>query len=586
MALTFTTGMTSISTADSVTNWAAYRITGTGGAPSASLENTIYIQGTGSIAGKMAGNNWDSGLIYDYYTANGNTVLNLSTTGNEMIGIWVLVSTPAVFLTRQNGGGYLILQSSTETGTTAPTKYAKFYLAGSDVGYGGWQFYLLDTRKTASTTAGGWVAGTDLAITRRIGFGGVNVASVGTVKSDNMWVDASWYGRPIYSVIGDGSTTASWSDLINDSASAVNGLIRDLGGVYQLSCGLRIGSASQSATTTFVDATSKQFIFKRYTYYQGGNVDAVTYSDIYKLEGVGAASFRTSITIGSVVGTGDNRQGVLGGAIQTPDTTNVPWSIDFQTDKTDLSAVKLYGLSIFGATGGVLLDNDSGASETSMISCTLNNCGLIDSGSTGNGAEILNCNVIDPFGGTSANRGLTFYSSHHIKKINFITTGTPATQHMAYLPSTPPYSVPFDAIIYYGDYSSGTLWHGEVSVSSSSDVELAKSNNANPDATEFEKTGGYTGTITATASFVLTITDTISGTDVTIVNSSTRTELKHEVSSGADITYTHSGGETVDILIIHIDYDPNLSSIFSLTLPNSNSTIKVQQIDDPNYVNP
>ena len=73
---------------------------------------------------------------------------------------------------------------------------------------------------------------------------------------------------------------------------------------------------------------------------------------------------------------------------------------------------------------------------------------------------------------------------------------------------------------------------------------------------------------------------------MTIVNSSTRTELSYQTSTGADMTYAHSGGETVDIMFFSTAYDPNLSNIYDLTLPSNDSSIKIQMIDDANYDNP
>jgi len=75
-------------------------------------------------------------------------------------------------------------------------------------------------------------------------------------------------------------------------------------------------------------------------------------------------------------------------------------------------------------------------------------------------------------------------------------------------------------------------------------------------------------------------------TNVTIVNSTTRAELQHQTVTIGSTTYTHSGGETVDILFNTLAYDPNLSDIYDLTLPSANSSIKVQFVDDVNYVNP
>ena len=73
---------------------------------------------------------------------------------------------------------------------------------------------------------------------------------------------------------------------------------------------------------------------------------------------------------------------------------------------------------------------------------------------------------------------------------------------------------------------------------------------------------------------------------LTIVNSSTRAELKYELLTGTTSSYGHSGGETVDILLNSLNYDPNLSDIYDLTLPSGNSSIQFQLIDDLNYDNP
>ena len=79
-------------------------------------------------------------------------------------------------------------------------------------------------------------------------------------------------------------------------------------------------------------------------------------------------------------------------------------------------------------------------------------------------------------------------------------------------------------------------------------------------------------------------------TEVTILTAGTQTELYHvedaSVSDGAGkykITYTHSGGETVDILIHHIHYVPDISNIYNLTLASAAGSAKVQMFIDPYY---
>ena len=88
------------------------------------------------------------------------------------------------------------------------------------------------------------------------------------------------------------------------------------------------------------------------------------------------------------------------------------------------------------------------------------------------------------------------------------------------------------------------------------------------------------------SSFTLTLTDIPTDVNVTIVDSTTRVELQHTVSTGADITYPHSGTGTIDILLNSLIYDPNLSDIYDLILQAENSSIKFQLISDANYDNP
>lgn len=88
--------------------------------------------------------------------------------------------------------------------------------------------------------------------------------------------------------------------------------------------------------------------------------------------------------------------------------------------------------------------------------------------------------------------------------------------------------------------------------------------------------------------YALNLTDLIGGSvmSVTIVNSSTRAELKYELLAGTTTSYAHLGGETVDILLNSLNYDPNLSDIYNLTLDSADQTIKFSILDDLNYENP
>lgn len=506
MALTFNTNQTLISAADALTNFAFYRASGAGGTGGLVLSTDFFRQGTGSVSYRVQAN-WEAGILYDYYTANANTALDMTTTGRHLY-LWFNHLNVAFLNTDANNGIYVIATSDAGT-TGTPTNYSRWVIGGgpgSTVALtypGGWTLVVLDMNKTPTNNVG---SGATISSIRRLGIGVTSIT--GTVKTENLYLDAMWYGQANYRVTGDGTLVADWNDLIAHSVSAENGLLTDIGGVVFTSCGLQIGNGAQTATTTFDDATGRLFVFKRYIYRSSGGsvVDAVDYANLYSVTGAGAASFRTSITIGDVVGTGDARQGVLGGGFRSEDITNITWDMDFQTDKADLSLVSLSGLDIIGAKGGALFDNNAGGTECTLISVSFNNCGEVDPGATGDGAEMLNCVVIDPLGGTSANRGLRMNDVHNIKQISLITTGTPTTQHLIHLPDPGPYSVTFDAIKFFGSYTSGTIWQGEASANDADTITLSATNLANPDAAEFEETGTPAATVVVSNDVTVTVT--------------------------------------------------------------------------------
>lgn len=407
MALTFTTGMTQIASGDSTTNYNAVRWSGSGSAPGIAAADD-FVEGTGAIQSKLAGNNWVAAVLFDYYTANSSTVLNMTTAGNEIICGWFKYGLTPQSLAVASGGLFLAISSSTETGTSTPTDYVEYYLGGNDyyvTSANGWVFFMVDTRKVPSASTGS----PNLASVRRMGVGVRNDGTIGGgAKGEPFYLDSMWYGSPVYTVAGDGSTVASWDDFLTDSATTnVNGLIQDIGGALGLRCGIQFGTAAQSSTTTFDDATGTVVIFQKIEYHTGtAFADAVDYSDLYSIEALGNGATTTSVTFGDVVGSGDDRQGVQGGAIVTQDNT-VEYSIDFETDIADLSAVDIYGVQFRGS--GVQAYSSS--TKTNIIGCTFTDCGEVQP----NDAEFLNNTIISP-----KNRGVEMLSTHTMKQLNFI----------------------------------------------------------------------------------------------------------------------------------------------------------------------
>jgi hypothetical protein len=233
-------------------------------------------------------------------------------------------------------------------------------------------------------------------------------------KAENIYVDRMAYGRPIYTLTGDGALTADWADFLSDADAEVNGLIQDINGAFEVSCGIQFGDDSQTATTTFSDATGQGLNFKRYLYYNSGMVDSLTYSDYYKVSAEGAASYNTSVTFGSLVG---SNGGILGGAIRSLDPTNVPVAIDFDTDQAHISALNIYGVTFNGIRGAI----DLGANSSfNYFSCTFVDSAQVDP----NGAcEIVNCFFIDT---ADADAALLWNENIDIENCQFIANTTGA----------------------------------------------------------------------------------------------------------------------------------------------------------------
>ena len=122
-------------------------------------------------------------------------------------------------------------------------------------------------------------------------------------------------------------------------------------------------------------------------------------------------------------------------------------------------------------------------------------------------------------------------------------------------------------------------------------VYITKATGSDPSSEN--NTGTIPGTIILYASFTYTVYGLELNTEVTIVLTGTTNVVHHTenatVSDGEGkykITYSHSGGQAVDVLIHHASYEPDVSNIYDITLPSADSSSKVKMFTDLNYVNP
>ncbi len=447
MALSFNVGLTPIDDADTTTDWTGFN-RGSGGVPSAASETDIFIQGVAAVSAKISGSNTYKGIWYDATTG-----IDMTIEGRHLY-IWVAVTTIGYMDILSAGGLFITVSSDV---ATADTNWNEYYVGGSDFTVdAGFVRYVIDLKRTPSNSSGSC----DLTSVRSFG-AGVNGTS-GTIKSENLVIDRVDYGDGQLQVVGDGSTVATWDDFFTEDDIDTNkyGIIRKEGGVYFVKGRLTIGDAAQANTTTFIDTTGAVLVFEDPQYYETSIKSSIALTNaFYGVDSEGAFSNNTSITLGNVVGSGDDRQGVQGGTIQT---AGPRWFLDFSTNIGDMSDVNLYGAAFKGATEGVSFDDGN---KTILVSDTFVNCGEVTPGLSNSGAEMLACTVIDPLGlegvTDGLNTGLEFPNVNHlVKQINFITSNPAGgTQYMAHLTAPCDYDIVFNAIKYFGDYSSATIWH-------------------------------------------------------------------------------------------------------------------------------
>jgi len=618
MALTFSSGMNLLASGDSLSpttpiagDWVRISINTTNTNSLANgpvLDNDLFVQGTGSIAGRRQRDNTECGI--GFFT---DAALDLTTVGNEVIGVWFQCTTPT-FLNAQDAaatsnatrpGISVFLSSSTTSGNTNISNWNAYSVGGVENPTNGWKFYLIDTRQTPSRTSGTCNLAAIRSISVCIGYGNIPR----NPRSDNIFVDAIYYGRPQYQVIGDGVETATFADFATDSSNATdgsNGLIERVGSTYFTNCGFKFGSSTQTATTTFLDDTSASVVMRRNQYYSqaaSSFVEALRYEDYYDVVGEESGSFSTSVTLGSVVGTGDDRQGVLGGTISTEDLANMRYAVDM----SNITTANFYGVDLKGAKDGVSFEGGQNLIGTQLI-----NCGPLNTGTTSNGVTFLNSFIIDPQSQDGTNIGINVENTSsggtlntNLKNLGFITSGTPTTQRYVGFNEAADFSLDFNDLVYYGDFSSATIYHGQ-NAGTNSDITINSNGGTNVLASEFENLNNATTTVVATKT--LTVNNIEADTELRIysytnlADPNTYTELAGIESvgtaTGGDFgfttpiladgvysttySYNTSGGNIPIVLVAH-----NLDFEFfreTLTLDASeNTSFNVFQITDRQY---
>jgi hypothetical protein len=523
---TITSGMTLTDGAEATTNYNEVRWSGGGQAPTSPAQETgFFVQGNACNSMRVSRSNTVAGMAYTL-----SSPIDMSSgNGNEVLGMWIAITSPTAVDTVANNGIFIWVSSSTETGTNEPTAYRGWTVGGSDAPITSFRYVQIDVSNTASFS-GGLIDFTNI---RRVGVGISTPGTVPTLRSDNIYMDAHYIGRPVYTGTSIALEAAmDWDDFLSDSITNENGLIEDLGGIYRCGCGFQIGDTTQSTATEFIDTSDTKILFKEFIYYNGSTtpIQALDYARDYGVFVEGAsASNNTTVTLGTTVGSGDDRVGVLGGSLSTANKTDMTFSVTGTPSHTE---VYLYGTTIDGAHEDLFSDFSTDAEKFELISTTVINSSFIYFATWGaaanDGRLILNSTFVDPDSkqtGGANNWALNVNSNgsdptagnEPIRNSSFITSGTPADQAMIHFgASITDDTNALNNIKFFGDYSSATLFHAETSHTGSSTFTIQNLNGSNIDANEIENVGGSSNPATVETNFTLEFIDVLGNSEIRV----------------------------------------------------------------------
>lgn len=353
-----TSNLTDISACDSLTNWAV-----TGG-PTMVLDADFKIEGSYSIGGDV---DVETGkYLYDYYTANGNTALDMS---NKHLYIWALCLTASFLDSKANGGIQLVLQDGSGN-------EGYWYVAGYDTYIGGWRRFIIDGNSTPTANNGTNPTASNIYY--------VGIIFKGLTKSklaENCFFDLVQYGLSTTAALsitgGTSGTPLTWADVLSgdQGLSKQVGAIREESGVYYLQAPIEFGDSGGTGDMYFAD-TNQIIVWE----------DTLASTSFYKFSITGNGTGTTSFVLGTVSGSGINRFGSGGGVITAAGAHK--WTIDAETDYTDIDECFLYGVNMLNS--GILQFRDN-TNTQKIIGCTFDTCLQLQP----NEAEILRCNFLN-----------------------------------------------------------------------------------------------------------------------------------------------------------------------------------------------
>jgi len=495
-----------------------------GGGRVTDAETDDYIQGSNCWSHDPFSSGTEGG-VHD-------TVSGESIAADDAVFIWMKCDVAATIATHAAGGMAALIGNST-------SNLKVYYVRGSDdYQYGGWICVPIDPTITPSTNIGSPSGTWDHF--------GVQwyVPGSGASKGYPMKIDAMRHGRQIEVTAGDSGTPATWSDLAAYDATSTRqwGICQPNDAGVELQGIVYWGTAS---TAAYFDDSSGETVVLIDTEWTSTDFTKIIIEhadSVYNMDG---------ITI-KALGTNNPGQFIYNNASTTSALKNNTFdSIGITTLRAGVTAT----------------DNKwKQAGAVTQNAATITGC-IFDKAS---GAVSLDADDIDSvteciFNSDGSNHAVdlgTFGANDSVSWSNYLV-----------------------------DYASsdGSTGNEAITVDVGTGVTLTINVSAGYDVPSVRNTNGSPGTVTKVSSVSLTISGLPANTEVTIVKTSDRSELHHTENSSGNVVYAYGAAEVgleVDILIHHIDYDPNIGNYFDYILPSADTPILVNLISDETYYNP
>lgn len=375
MATPTLTGMTVINNADATTGW-----TNIGGGPGLSLNNDIFIEGTGSISRRVDGS--IRGYAYDVGVGN---ELDFSSGGaNEFdtIFFWVNILQPAAINSMQ-----LRLSIST---TSPGADWVEWRIFPDNIYNGGWYRVAVSPGRFRHIPAERWDSirvSVDLSSVRWIAFV-FDMQNVGGT-SPNCLIDAIHIGKGLTVTGGTSGDRVTWKTLADADAASSFGIIQERSGVFFATGRIEFGDGTNNLFFDDIDSIivwEPKFVginFATPETIEGTNFD---FNKISFNEGTGTVDFINGIKSG----TGDNAVGTNGCLYQAAlsPVAGLENRVTFDFSGT-ITNIELFGTSFKNILGtpfsdaSLIFSSDVTDGPNHEISgCIFDSCGIIDAGRT------------------------------------------------------------------------------------------------------------------------------------------------------------------------------------------------------------